>query len=421
MANKFTLRKGGKITPMNFVLSFFLSFQTNRHTVSGWAQQLGALAKRTISYNGMKKAQNKNRAKFTRALLESALASRLEKKGRPNLRTHLLDCFGRVFIEDSTCISLPKCLHRFFPGAFSRTGKSATAKIQFRQELKSGAYTGLELKNFRDNDQGHAPDILGVLKAGDLVIRDLGYSVLGVFKKICGLNAFFISRLRYGTNLYDFETGELFDLAKRLRKAARNRETVVEVFVRAGKKCRLPARVCAVKCPPRVTAQRRKAARGNRSAKANHSKEYMELLGWTIFLTNVSSETLGAGEILEVYGYRWRIEIVFKCWKSHFNMDRLFNTPAKLTREQVEITIYLFLVWVTLFFARTYNYYFLEVYAKKKKILSILKFAKFVKEHWIELMCSPDKDFWLDHLAYYCTYKKRNDRLNFCEQVYLLI
>ena len=54
----FTKRKDGKITPLNFVLSFFLSIQNNHHTLSSWAVQLGVLLRDTISYNAMKYAQN---------------------------------------------------------------------------------------------------------------------------------------------------------------------------------------------------------------------------------------------------------------------------------------------------------------------------------------------------------------------------
>lgn len=420
MLNKFTARTGGKITPTSFVVSFILSIQNGEHTLSSWVRQLSIFIRKTISYNGMKKTQSTAKAKFAKSLLNAALAKQINGLDKAKRKTQLLNGFNYVYLEDSSCVKLPKHLHKVFPGAGNQNGCSATAKIQFRQELKSGNYTRLELLNFRNNDQSFASDILEVLQPGDLVIRDLGYSALDVFKKINNLNAFYISRLRYGTNLYDFETGELINLAKRLRKATRNKETIVELFVLAGKKAQLPTRVCAVKCPPKVTRQKRKAARKNRGSSANHSKDYMELLGWTFFITNVSEETLSAQQLLEVYGYRWRIEIIFKCWKSHLNLDKLFNTQAKLKKENVEITLFLFLLWITLFFARMYNFFLHEIYSKKKKILSVLKFAKFIKEHLIEFLINPNLNFWIDYLAYYCTYKKRNDRFNFHEQVFLL-
>lgn len=419
--NNFTRRIGGKITPMNFVISFFLSIQKDRHTLFNWSKELSIILNQTISYNGLKKSLNKLRAKFAQSFLNKVIAKQITSLGHTRWSTKLLEPFNHVYVEDSTCINLPGYLHKFFPGAYSKYAKAATAKIQFRQELKSGLYSHLELKHYRNNDQSFAAHILKNLVEGDLIIRDLGYAVLSVFQKIDELNAFFISRLRYGTNFYDYHTGEIFDLAKRLRKAVRDKEGIVELFLYVGKEAQLPARICAIKCPSNIIRKRRKAARKNRHAKSNHSKEYMELLGWTIFITNVSDQTLSASQILKVYGYRWRIEIIFKAWKSHLKLDRLFDTKTKLNKEQVEITFYLFLIWVTLFFARMYNFFLHQIYSRKKKILSLLKFAKFVKEHLTELLLNPDTDFWIEFLAYYCTYKKRNDRLNFCEKVYLII
>lgn len=420
-ATNFTKRTDGKISPINFVLSFFLSIQSTHHTLGSWAAQLGILIRDTLSYNGMKNAQNESRAAFAKQLLDSVINEQISTGLSKTMSTRLLEKFNRVFVEDSTCIKLPKWAYKFFPGAFSKTGKAATAKIQLRQELKSGTYTNIALQSFRDNDPKFAPNILKSLQSNDLVIRDLGYWALAVFQQIIMLKAFFISRLKYGTNLYDIETGEQVDLAKMLRSARRKGQSIVELELLVGKKAQLKARVTAIKCPQRITRQRRKAARKNRNAKANHSTKYMELLGWTIFFTNVSKEDLSAVQLLEVYGYRWRIEIIFKCWKSHFKIDQLFNTQTKLTKYQVEIAFYLFLVWLTLFFAKMYNFFLIKIYTSKQKILSLMKFAKFVNEHLADFLSDPDSDFWVNHLSYYCTYKKRNNRLNFCEQLYLLI
>ncbi len=419
--SKFTARIGGKITPLNFVLSFFASIQTDKHSLTSWTEALSILLNQTISYNAMKKAQNSARAEFAEALLGAALSKQILTTHRSKYHTQLLDGFNRVYLEDSTCVSLPKSLYEFFPGPHSNTGHAATAKIQLRVELKSGTYSNIALKHYRNNDQSFSSDILQMLQPGDLVIRDLGYAVLDVFEKIDKSKAFFISRLKYGTKLFDYDTEEEIDLAKQLRKARKNKQAVVELFVRAGKKAKLPVRICAVKCPPAEARKRIARAKKDRHQGANHSKDYFELLGWVIFITNVSEQTLSAQQILEVYGYRWRIEIIFKTWKSHFKLDRLFQTQAKLSEQHVRIAISLFLVWITLFFTKMYNFFLHKIYYSKGKVLSLMKFAKFVKEHIQQLLVNPDLDFWIDHLAYFCCYKKRKGKPNFCQQLYLLI
>ena len=50
--------------------------------------------------------------------------------------------------------------------------------------------------------------------------------------------------------------------------------------------------------------------------KGNHpSAAVLELMGWTIFLTNLGPE-VSFSALLETYELRWRIEVIFKAWKS---------------------------------------------------------------------------------------------------------
>jgi len=55
-----------------------------------------------------------------------------------------------------------------------------------------------------------AGDIVGRIQPKDLIIRDLGCSVLEVFRKINALGAFFISRCKLGVSLYDPINEEAF-------------------------------------------------------------------------------------------------------------------------------------------------------------------------------------------------------------------
>jgi len=419
---KFSLRNDGKIKPLHFVVSFFISLQSRSHTISSWAAQLGILLRDTISYNALKYAQNENRVNFVSKLLQKVISQQLDQKAAPKnstIKTRLLENFNRVFLEDSTCFKLPTYLYRFFPGVKHKYGKTAIAKIQLRYELKSRTYHHFALQGYRDNDQKFSPNILQKLLPNDLVIRDLGYHVLPVFQKIIDAKAFFISRLRFGTNLYNTQTKEPIDLIKELKKAQRNGVTVLELQALAGQKAKVNSRIIAIKSPAHVTRKRRKIARINRRG-TNRSKAYFDFLGWTIFITNVEKTTLSAKEILQVYGYRWRIEIIFKCWKSHLQMGQLFKTQAKLNIHQVKIAIYLFLVWLTLFFVKMYNFFLFKIYTTKQKVLSLLKFAKFINDHFLALVANPDEEYWIEHLAYYCTYKKRKQQSNYLEQVFMI-
>jgi hypothetical protein len=89
-------------------------------------------------------------------------------------------------------------------------------------------------------------------------------------------------------------------------------------------RCRV--RIVAQRLPQEVAGRRRQKAKEDRSAKANHSEEYYQLLGWCIIVTNVPREVLASTQIIKVYACRWRIEILFKAWKSAaLNMQEIFK------------------------------------------------------------------------------------------------
>jgi hypothetical protein len=73
-----------------------------------------------------------------------------------------------------------------------------------------------------------------------VIIRDLGYFALKVFKQVALLGAFFLSRYHYTVNLYDPGDRGQLELGKVLRGSAVDRQVV------AGKKEKLLCRLAAV-------------------------------------------------------------------------------------------------------------------------------------------------------------------------------
>lgn len=416
----FSIHADNEITASSFVMGFFLMISKSHNTLSDWALEVSKLLKRVFSQSAISFKLQYRQLDFVKALLKHTLQNQIYQGGINNLGSSLLKFFPRVFLEDSMCVKLPANLAGIFPGAHSKTGQAATGRIQCRIELKSGTTSHLEIQSFRDNDQKFASHILHILRAGDLVIRDLGYCVLWVFRLIGFLGGFFLSRYRFNTNIYDPDTGEQIDLIKKLRKANKNKQNTFELDILIGKKEQLPVRLIAIKVPQNIAQHRRRKASKNRNKKANHSKEYMEFLGWTIFITNVAPEVWTPQEMLQVYGFRWRIEIVFKAWKSQFKFEKLFKHKQKLSPPRAEITLCLLLIWITLFFVRLFNFFLSQVYQGKQKFVSILKFAKFFKDHFGQLISCPDWDFYIELVAKYCVYDKRKKIPNFCENLYLI-
>ncbi|MEY4489550.1 MAG: Transposase domain [Verrucomicrobiota bacterium] len=69
-----------------------------------------------------------------------------------------------------------------------------------------------------------------------------------------------------------------------------------------------------------VANERRRKARVDRDKRLRHDQKYYKLLGWTLLLTNAPKARLPLRTAVGVYRLRWRIEIIFKVWKSHLGL-----------------------------------------------------------------------------------------------------
>jgi len=279
----------------------------------GWL--LGLIEGDSHSKQNVGKRMTSSFNRFLQEILER-LAARLVG---PNVRVDpALKAFNRVIVQDSTVIGLPSHLADSFPGASNQTGKAISGmRVQAFFDLLSERCLGFSIGPFTRNDQKASGDILQVARPGDLVLRDLGYSSLRIFAGMREAGIDFISRLKYGTHLFD-KTGAPFDLLAELQRFGK-----VDIEVYVGAAAKVPVRLVAVPVPEAVAAERRRKARANRDRRTNPSAEHMRLLGWTILVTTVPAEQLSPDDLAGIYGLRWRIETLFKAWKSCFRIGKI--------------------------------------------------------------------------------------------------
>lgn len=413
----FIKRSKYKISGLAFILGFFRMINNKVNTVESWAGQISRIIGIQISVQSLQEKLQFRHIKLSEVLLKEVLSRQVFGKKNGISSSKLLTFFNRVFIEDSTCVTLPEKLVAFFPGTVNQKGPvGSTARVQCRMELKSGECEHVELQGYRDNDQKFAPQILGTLKKGDLVIRDMGYWVLSVFRLIIEKKAFFLSRFCYGTYIYDLQTKEQIDLYGKLRCLRRQGINVLDINVLLGKEEQLPVRLVAIKAPQNVEQQRKRKMRKDKLDK--RSKDYLEMMGWTIFVTNIPKKILKPNEMLEVYGYRWRIEIIFKCWKSRLRFADMFKKKS-MAPGRVYITFYLLLIWITLFFVKWYNFFLFQVFKQTGKILSLFKFATYVAENFEKEYSSEQLMEEINYLARYCSQNKRTVKSSI-EKIYVL-
>jgi len=165
MEQGFEINGNGKIDGLSFVHSFFNMLMKKKNTLECWAGEFFKLTGLPITSQGLSGKLQFRHEKFVKQFLKNVLRQA---------------SFNKVYLEDSTCVPLPDYMFDFFPGTVNQNGATSTARIQFRLELKGGNYSNIDLLSYRNNDQSYSGNILKVLKANDLVIRDLGYWSLKV-------------------------------------------------------------------------------------------------------------------------------------------------------------------------------------------------------------------------------------------------
>ena len=315
--------------------------------------------------------------------------------------------FGRVLLHDSTVQPLPEHLASVFAGsANAHQRRLASLKLQFVCDLLHSKVLHLSLSGFTRNDQAASPDILPLVQPGDLVIRDLGYFVLKVLNQLRLKNAFFLSRYRHGINLYDAQTGQSLQLHKRLRPGqSLDRQVLLG-------EDKIPLRLVACPVPQALADERRRKARANRDKRHHPSPQRLYLLGWNLMVTNVP-RTLWPAKVLQpIYRLRWRIEIIFKAWKSHLGLRELNCRTGALVRLSV-MTKLLFCIAVYRLCDA------LELLGDHCRHVSLLRLAKILGEcsSWFAAtLLGVSLAQWLEwQLHQHAFYEVRKDRKNFYE------
>ncbi len=400
-----------KVSPYHLMIGFFSMAFMETNSFMSWAIQVSHLIGDTVSKQAIWKRMNERLVMFLNQALTQFfslnMSERVELIGDGSDHSSVFLFFKRVLLQDSTYLKLPDVLSKWFPGNFSCGIIKAVAKLQTIYDAKDEIFAKITLGSFSDNDQGASGDILQTAKKGDLVLRDLGYFVLRVFRKMTRRGIFFLSRLKYGVAILDRTTGQSINLLQLLKN-----QQSIDIQVYIGAKEKVAVRLVAVRVPEEVAAGRRRKLKTDRDKRKNPSKEYLALLDWTLFITNVPKEIWTINQIVKAYRLRWRIEMIFKSWKSYFNIASLVaNISANKIR--VEAVIYYMLIFILLFHVRLYRYFLYKLYYLKGIVISLMKFSKYICENLDVILRTPDINIIEKQVEYYCRYDTRNDRSNY--------
>lgn len=411
----FEKRSSRKIDATNFVSSFFqMLYRTQSFTYGAlaalMADQLNE--EQTISHQAVAKRFQFGREDFARAILEYSIAECATSQLR--VVPPLFSAFSKVVLEDSTSISLPDNIAPFIPGFTHPNGTAkSTARIQLGLNLLNGNCEKVDILPYKNNDQSYAYESIKGLRKGDLLIRDLGYHVLGALQQMVDNGIYFLSRYQSKTNIRLSEHDQPLDLLAYLK--ANKKHKTLDLKIWLGEK-RVPLRMVIQRLPPKVVLKKQRKARKHRSTKTKHDETYYELLAWNIYITNVSDKIWTVKQVQKAYACRWRIEIIFRCWKSRLKLDKIFSHKTQTHPATVWMVLYLSLAWINLFFMSAYAYYRVKVHQTYDLWISIEKFATYIKER-THILNQNISEQSIRKIAYYCKYEKRN-RPHFYDLLY---
>lgn len=319
--------------------------------------------------------------------------------------------YGRIIVQDSTVIKLPTSLFELFSGVSNATSSVCNARIQAVYDLACGRLISFSIDPYSKNDLAVAPDLH--IEKGDLVLRDRGYLRIDEMQRHIDIGAHFIYRHKTRFVYLDPATHRPIDLAALLKHKGK-----LDMPVLLNNKTKTQVRLVAAPVH-QETADLRRMREKKETMGHNPSRAVLELMGWTIFLTNIPAKHASFQKILSIYGLRWRIEVIFKAWKSHLKFDKLHRiSPLQL--QIILKTRLLVIATASLLYGPIER----ALWLKYRKRLSLLKFMRYLISVMVTLRHAIDwahnvqsfvTESFARKVARYCCYDKRTTRKNFNE------
>jgi hypothetical protein len=229
----------------------------------------------------------------------------------------------RIFVEDTSGQRMPKSNAENFPAHGNHHGSTAGVKIDFGYDLISGSVISHGLHGATEQDKTIGKECLSIIKAGDLVLRDMGYFCLAEFTYIESVKAKWLTRLPLTTGVI-LEDGT--ELEKHLKASRGNVIDLPVIAGREGKTCRF----VAVRTDEQTVNKRRRKRRCD--AKENGKTPCAKGLvrdGWHLMLTNLDADQFSVKQLVAIYRIRWGVEIQFRAWKQSCNLDQALNRTSK--------------------------------------------------------------------------------------------
>lgn len=405
----FTKRTSRKIEADEFLELMCLESQKGSPSYNDLASRHEAVYKKCATKQAISKKVNKSCVLFFQAVFCRIIESKFPISDIEVIRESFK--YKRIIVQDSTIIKLPLRLFKTFSGVSNAHTSVCNARIQGVYDLLSRTFISFSIDSYSKNDPSVASQL--ELRIGDLVLRDRGYFLVSEMKRHVDEGADCIYRFKTKTTLLDPQSLESIDLIKLLKSAGN-----LDIQVCLNDEYRTKVRLVASPVSEEVANLRRMKAKKETDSR-RPSKEVLDLMAWTIFLTTIPAEQADFRKIHKMYLLRWRIEIIFKSWKSNMNFAKVHNVSENQLRILLTARFIMIVICMHIIFTPWSG----KIREKYKREISLIKLIAYLMKNPEKLleMCSLKQNNRMSikksveyALMRYCCYDKRK-RLNFSQ------
>ncbi len=183
-------------------------------------------------------------------------------------------------------------------------------KMETLQHLISARDVGETLTNF-------------TIHSNDLFIADRAYcSKIGINHCLSSDGNFILRYRRRSFNLYN-TTGDKVDLLEHLQSLKNNDVLELRLFMRNSDGSANPVRICGIrKSLDAITKSRKRLRRQESRSGIKFTQQTKDFNDYIVLISNLRGE-VSATDILNIYRFRWQIELYFKRLKSIMDFGEL--------------------------------------------------------------------------------------------------
>lgn len=413
MQTKFMKRKPKKIDPCEYLTIMCILAVSDSPSFNNIAAKLSSSYNISASKQAFSKRTKVECVEFFKSVLALIITTKLRKTAVN--KTKLLKDYQRVIVQDSTIIRLPLHLFKTFSGVGNQEVSVCNARIQGVFDLLSETFIEFSIDSYSKNDLVAAPQL--ELFKNDLVLRDRGYFIYDEMQRHIDAGAHCIYRYKTGITLIDPSTDEKIDVLKLLKS-----KNTLDMVVCLNNDARTKVRIVAVPVSPELAGRRRAKAKKD-AGSHKISENVLNFMDWTIFITTIPIECANFQQIYKMYSLRWRIEIIFKAWKSHANFAKCHDVSESQLRTLLIARFIMIVIYVHCVFSPCFD----RVRHEHQRELSLLKLFNFLTQNLntlvimiayaLNLPCNDcEKERAKTYLLKYCTYDRRV-RTNFIHEL----